>query len=267
MWKSLATRVLVPVVGSVAGFVIVCCLLLYADMKRSRIEERILHANDVAGVVVKSTRYAMLKADRETLQRIVGNVNEEVLVEHVRIFNKQGVVVFAGKNEELGQEVDKNGEGCLVCHANPTPIQTLGPMEQARRFVTEQGVHVMAVTQAIYNEPECFNAACHYHEAEQVVLGTLDIGLSEEPLERSLATLRRQLLVFGVLVVLLSAGGVIALLQRNLLGHLRSLAMHCEPLLDKPREGPERHNDLALLTRAVKQLEHKAADPGPSPPA
>ena len=266
MWKSLATRVLVPVVGSVAGFVIVCCLLLYADMKRSRIEERILHASDVASVVVKSTRYAMLKADRETLQRMVSNVNEEVLVEHVRIFNKQGVVVFAGKEEELGREVDKSGEGCLLCHANPTPIQTLGRMEQARRFVTEQGVHVMAITQAVYNEPECANAACHYHEAGQLVLGTLDIGLSEEPLQHSLATLRRQLLVFGVLVVLLSAGGVTALLQRNLLGPIRTLAAHAETQLAALPTGVDRNNDLALLTCALTQKDREAAAPGPAPP-
>src|SRR3990172_8446099 len=96
MFRTLAAKAIIPVSLSVSGFVVVCCILLYSSMKEDRITENILHANDIATVLVQSTRYAMLKEDRETLRNMVSNVGDERMVEHVRIFNKQGVIVFAG---------------------------------------------------------------------------------------------------------------------------------------------------------------------------
>ncbi len=228
MFRSLAAKAILPVVFSVTCFVVVCSILLYTSMKRDRIEEGVLHANDIASVVVKSTRFAMLREDRETLRNIVANVAEERIVDHVRIFNKQGVVVFSGVGAEVGQEVNKEAEGCFLCHASATPARTLGPMEQARRFVKEDGEPVLAITAAVYNEPECFNAECHHHSPGQSVLGTLDIGLSEEPLQRTLALMRRRLVAFGAMVLVLSVGGVAALLRLNVVAPLRRLVAYVE---------------------------------------
>lgn len=228
MFRSLAAKAILPVVVSVTCFVVVCSILLYTSMKRDRIDEAILHANDVAAVVVKSTRYAMLREDRQTLRNIVSNVAEERIVDHVRIFNKKGVVVFSGVEAEVGQEVDKEAEGCSLCHASAQPARALGPMEQARRFTKEDGKPVLAITAAVYNEPECFNAECHYHPPDQSVLGTLDIGLSEEPLQRTLALMRRRLAAFGALVLVLSVGGVAALLRLNVVAPLRRLVAYVE---------------------------------------
>jgi len=228
MFKSLAAKAIVPVVLSVTCFVVVCSILLYTSMKGDRIEEGVLHANDIASVVVKSTRFAMLREDREALRNIVSNVAEERIVDHVRIFNKQGVVVFSGVGAEVGQEVNKEAEGCSLCHASATPAQTLGPMEQARRFTKEDGKPVLAITAAVYNEPECFNGECHHHPPDQSVLGTLDIGLSEEPLQRALALMGRRLGAFGAMVLILSVGGVAALLRLNVVAPLRRLVTYVE---------------------------------------
>jgi hypothetical protein len=66
---------------------------------------------------------------------------------------------------------------------------TLGDRQQARRFVNKKGKDVIAITAPIYNEPDCYNAACHIHKAEQKILGTLDIGLSAAPLDNNTAVL------------------------------------------------------------------------------
>lgn len=249
MFKSLAAKAIVPVALSVTCFVLVGSILLYAGMKRDRIDESVLHANDVASVVLKSARYAMLRDDRETLRNIVSNVGEEDIVDHVRIFNKQGVVVFSGAAHEVGQEVDKLAEGCYVCHATAEPVKTLGPMEQARRFVKDDGKPVLAITAAVYNEPECFNGACHYHPPDQVVLGTLDIGLSQEALQTTLVRMRRRLALFGAMVLILSVGGVAALLKYNVVAPLQRLVDYVEA----PRAAqvlPPAEEELAAVARA-----------------
>jgi len=261
MGKTLAGRAILPVVLAVSAFVAACCILLYTGMKRDRIEENILHANDIASVVVKSTNFAMLREDRETLRNIVASVAEERIVDHVRIFNKQGVVVFSGEVAEVGREVDKDAEGCSLCHVATGPVrQSVGPMEQARRFVKEDGEPVLAVTAPVYNEATCATAACHHHPADQSVLGTLDIGLSEEPLQRTLAVMRRRLFGFSAFVLFLSVGGVAALLRLNVLGPLGRLAHYVRAIEAGASPAPPapKEEELAAVAEAVERLRRRA---------
>ena len=257
MFRTLAARAIVPVTCAVAGFVGVCCILLYTGMKQDRIEQSILHANDIAGVMARSTRYAMLKDDREMLRNIVANLSRERLVEHVRIFNTQGRIVFSGKPVEVGRLLDESAEGCSVCHAGGRPAETLGEMEQARHFTKENGVSVLAITEPIYNGPECSNRECHHHSPEQVVLGTLDVGLSEVPLQRSLAVLRRDLGGFVLMVSALCVGAVATLLRRSVFAPVQGLALRAARALRRPGVSAETvpERELDLLERAVEHLE------------
>ncbi len=257
MFKTLAAKAIIPVVFTTTGFIVVCCLLLYSSMQRDRIEENILHANDISNVLLKSTRYAMLQDDREALLNIVESVNEEHLVEYVRIFNKKGVIVFSGNSEDVGREVNVEVEGCSVCHSGREPIKTLGPMEQTRRFVSDSGEPVMATTAAIYNDETCHTAQCHHHPPTQTVLGTLDIGLSEGPLRHSLAVMGRRLTVFGVMMLLLIIGGVAALLQMNVVSPLRQLGkyLYCVSTGDTKTPPPRLAGELEEVASAVRKIQ------------
>lgn len=224
MLKSLTARAIIPVTVAVTGFVIVCCILLYTIMKTDMTNEAIKYATNQARTIVKSTRYAMLHDDRETLLNIIKNIGTQEGVEHVRIFNKKGLIMFANNGAELGRFVDKNTAGCIECHSTPVPAATLGDMKQARRFVNKTGAEVLAITTPVYNEPECFNAACHVHQAGQKILGTLDIGLSASPLLKYLAVMQSRMMIFSIMVLLVTVGGVAALLRRNVFLPIKSLA-------------------------------------------
>ena len=56
---------------------------------------------DLADTVIKSTRYAMLHDDRETLSQIINNIGDQNQVEHVRIFNKKGLIMFSHSPAEI----------------------------------------------------------------------------------------------------------------------------------------------------------------------
>lgn len=224
MFKTLAGRALVPVGIAVTGFVIVCYLSLYSAVKNEINRDAVQHATNLADTILKSTRYTMLKDDRETLNTVVLNIGEQKGVEHVRIFNKKGVVNLSAKREEVNQQVDKKEEGCINCHRGAEPITTLGSMQQARIFKNSNNKDVMAITAPIYNEPECFNAACHFHPSTQKVLGILDIGLAQDSLHKTLATIRNLMIVFSLMTLVLTVGGVSALLRRSVFLPMRQLS-------------------------------------------
>lgn len=232
MFSTLAGKVLVPVGLAVTGFMVVCCLMLYSavsdDLRRSEID----HATNLADTVLKSTRYAMHKSDRDTLATIVRNVGEQRGVDHVRIFNKKGIVSFSAAPGELNGQVNKDAEGCVVCHKGSVPVTKLGTMQQARMFRKADGGEVIAITAPIYNDPDCSAAVCHVHPPGQKVLGTLDIGLSRDVHIRSLALLRSQMAVFSLMCLILTVGGVTALLRRSVfipVQRLRDYVERSEP--------------------------------------
>lgn len=260
MFNTLAGRALVPVGIAVTGFMVVCCLLLYSVIKSGIKKDAVFHATNLADTILKSTRYAMLKSDRETLSTIIRNIGEQRGVEHVRIFDKKGIVNISAKSGEINQQVDKNTEGCISCHAGPVPLTTLGTMQQARTFKTSNGKEIMAITAPIYNEPECFNAACHFHSPGQKVLGTLDIGLSQESLVKSLVIIRAQMILFTLMTLALTVGGVTAMLRRSVflpIQRLKNYIKHTETGGGAAVSPPHLPHDLNGIATSYHNLVQK----------
>lgn len=223
MLNNLGAKAIIPVALTVTGFALVCCILLYAGIKADMTKNAIAHSLTLADTVVKSTQFAMLRADRETLGNIVDNVGRQQEVDHLRIFDKKGLISFSSKHNETGRFVDKGAGGCLGCHDTATPRATLEQMQQARRISGARGSDILAVTAPIYNEPACFTAACHVHPAGQKILGILDIGLDLAPLQASLTALRWRMAAFTLMLLFLSGIGVAALLRRSVLNPIQSL--------------------------------------------
>ena len=217
MFNRFASKAIVPVALSLTGFVIICSLILYSSIKEDFLKDAVRQETSLADTVVSSTRYTMMTEDRENLYHIINSIGAQKGVEHLRIFNKEGVIMFSSNPEELKQVVDKTTDGCIECHSGPEPTIRLGSMQLARRFVNARNHNVLAITAPIYNDAHCSAGDCHFHPSHQKVLGTLDIGLSTDSLDSSLLTLRWKMVLFCVMVLILSVGGVSALLRRNLL--------------------------------------------------
>jgi hypothetical protein len=250
MFSNLAGKVLVPVGLAVSGFMVVCCLILYSVIRKDLHRNEIVHATNLADTILKSTRYAMHKSDREMLSTIIRNVGEQQGVDHVRIFNKKGIVTFSAKTDEINRQVDKNAEGCIICHQGAVPVTNLGTMQQARTFRNPEGMDVMAITAPIYNGPDCATAACHVHPPEQKILGTLDIGLSRAELDKSLTMLSIQMIVFTLMSLILTICGVTALLMRNVILPIQRLRSYIDPATIKADVSvppPHRPHDLDII--------------------
>ncbi len=259
MLKSIAAKAVVPVTLAVTGFVVVFCLLLYSfirdDLTNSAIEREI----HLADLLVKSTHYSMLKDDRESLEHSISYIGNQPGVEHVRIFNKKGLIMFSSAPQEVHNQVNMQAAGCVQCHDGPQPATSLGPMEKARRFTNDRQHDVLAITTPIFNEPNCSNGSCHAHPPEQKVLGTLDIGLSAEPLEAMLGTLRWRMVWFCLMVLILSIGGVCALLRRNILLPIRELVLFAEATVagDRDQKVPEGNEEVFRLGSSIKEMAEK----------
>lgn len=262
LFNSINSRAIIPVAFAVTGFVIACSLLLYSFIKQDLIEIEIEHAADLTDTIIKSTSYAMLKDDRETLSNIIMNIGEQQQVEHVRIFNKKGLIMFSRDSQEINQHIDKSEAGCNECHTGPEPKRSLEAMAKARQFINDAGKDVLAITAPIYNAPECSNAACHFHDAEQSLLGTIDLGVSQTHLNKTLGQLQNRMIVFSGMILILTVGVICALLYRQVLLPIKQLVDFTEGKMGDSLtdDFPEVSGEIAQLATSFQNMSNRVRE-------
>lgn len=160
----------------------------------------------LANTMRRSTRNAMLHSHREDVHNMIKDVGEQEDIEHVRILNKQGVIVYSSDRSEINLVLDRAEEACNQCHKAEEPLQKLETSERTRVFESKDGHRTLAAIEVIPNEPNCWNAACHVHPKEKSLLGVLDIGVSLKKADDRVTQTRREQIIFGVISTFVICG-------------------------------------------------------------
>ena len=175
-------------------------------LQRQHSEEMVLQSADrISDVIQRSTRYQMLRNDRDALYESIRTIGTEPGIRRVRIFNEEGRISFSTDPDEVGRLVDKQAESCFACHAQEAPLTKLDRPDRARIFTDAAGRRTLGVIRPIENEPACANAACHAHPPERRILGVIDTDLSLDPVDAQLAERQQQLAGFTLLAMVLAS--------------------------------------------------------------
>ncbi|HLO66868.1 MAG TPA: ATP-binding protein [Holophaga sp.] len=175
------------------------------------------NANQLGETIKTSTHYDMLENRREELHRQIrtlGGLRGEG-IRKVRLFNKEGRIMFSSSEAETGTVLDKRGEACYACHQEGKPLEKLDINARARIFRDTDGTRVLGIINPIPNEPSCYTAACHAHGRQQRVLGVLDVNVSLAQADADMARGRRNVLMVAAVAVFFT-GFVIWYLNRRL---------------------------------------------------
>ena len=159
------------------------------------------NADATSDIIKRSMRYAMLMNRKEDAQNIVSTIGEEPGVEGIRIFNKQGEIIFSTDSAELHTTAERQADACNVCHAVEPPHIILQPQDKRRIYQTSDH-RVLAVINPIMNEISCSTAACHAHSEQATVLGVLDVRMSLVEIDSSLQKSRRGLIFYAAVFAL-----------------------------------------------------------------
>lgn len=160
----------------------------------------------LANTIRRSTRHAMLHSRSEDVHQMIEDVGEQEGIDHVRILNKQGAIIYSSDADEINRVVDRKTEACYQCHDAEEPLTKLETSKRARVFRGEHGHRTLAAIEVIYNEPSCWTAECHAHPKGQTLLGVIDIGVSLQEADKRVAQATREAIVFGVLSTIVICG-------------------------------------------------------------
>jgi len=172
----------------------------YKTVRKLMIDYAASNAKDVAEIINQSAYDAMLKNDKTSLYHMIRRIAESEDIEHIRLIDQKGKVVFSNIEREIGSVIGKYADECTMCHNPASSGISISSMNSSRIITNKTGKEALGFTKAISNQPACFTASCHYHGKDDTVLGLLDISVSLEMFRKKSHEHR---LVFVILTCLL----------------------------------------------------------------
>ena len=181
------------------------------NFRKVMIDYAVSNAEDVADVINQSTYDAMMKNDKTSLYHMIGRISASENIEHIRLIDKKGKVVFSNISGEIGSVIGKHADECISCHNAASLGVAASSMSRSRLTTTRSGKEALGFTKAINNQPACIAASCHFHGGNDTVLGLLDISISLEMLRKKSHEYRLQFVMLTCLLLLMIGMLVITL--------------------------------------------------------
>lgn len=220
-------------------------------------EYAVSNAEQIAEVVTQSAYDAMMKNDKNQLYEVISHIGESKSIEHIRLIDREGKIVFSSTRQEIGKIITMNAEACQMCHKSGNPRLYASSMHRSRLFTTSDGKEVLGLTKAIYNQPSCSTAACHFHHSEYNVLGILDITISLDNLLQKSHEYRMQFLIMTCVLLLLIGVLINYLTQRLVNRPVKRLVRHTALVAAgdlEVRVPVSSHDELGDLSEAVNRM-------------
>jgi two-component system, NtrC family, sensor kinase len=261
------TRIGLQIVIAV-GLVIATAIAIVATVtlrthRAEMVAQLARNADLLSETVKRSTEDYMLENRRDRIRRQIEAIGGEARIERVRVFNKQGHIVFSSDASEVGRVLDKGAESCFACHAQGQPLEKPPVAERVRVFATESGHRVLGIVNPIQNAPACATAACHAHADDATVLGVLDVTVSLADVDGQIAAARTRIVGLA-LGAILGAGVLLWWLSRRLVSRpVEALAAGTRRVAagDLTTTIPVAgRNELAELARAFNAMTARLAD-------
>jgi len=193
---------------SITSIIIISVYAYFSINFQSKVleEESQRHLNQLSETIKNSTRDAMLENKRENIQKIVHRITLEPCIKKARIINKEGRIIYSSDSTEIDNIIDIKNESCKSCHEIGKPLERLKIKERMKIFkLHPDSTRMMSVINPIYNEKSCYEADCHAHEKDKVVLGVLDMTICLKNIDLQIEQ-SRLIIMFMTIITILSLG-------------------------------------------------------------
>lgn len=208
-------------------------------------------------LIQQATHHGMLLNRKEDVHQIIRTVAATPGVVGVRIYDKQGVIIYSADEGEIGRRVDVNAEACVVCHQGNPPLSFVPSGERVRVFRGADGGRVLGLINPIENSPGCSNGGCHAHRPDQAVLGILDVKMSLAESDERLASARRLSITAALVMASIVAIASALFIQRFVRRPVHALIEGTERIargnLDTTLDAGSR-NEMGQLARAFNRM-------------
>lgn len=201
MFNKIVLKLIIAVVICITAIIGIYAYVNIQSQNEVLLDEIQRHSYQQSETIKSSTRFGMLLNEREHVHNIINSIGEQPGIQEIRVFNKEGEVIYSSDPGHIGLMVDKKGEACYTCHATDKPLEKLAINDRSRIFESDSG-RVMGIINPIYNEKACYESDCHAHSPDLSVLGILDITVSLNPTDQAIYQAKIKMFIFALFAIL-----------------------------------------------------------------
>lgn len=223
--KSLAGKLiltigmLIIVGGGISWYVLI------DNGRKALVNNSIQSTASYSELIRKGTRYGMLTFQRESIQQIINNIGETKNIKRIRVFDGKGKTIYASSPDDIGPVIDRSSTACIGCHTGSGETAlTLKGKSQRTIYTGSDGKRVLAFVEPVYNEPSCYNAACHAHSPGQRVLGIIETDFSLASVDKNINKLIITTTVYAFFFLSLSSLVLFIILRKFVLTPVEALS-------------------------------------------
>ena len=198
-------------------------------------------------LLLRSMRQSMLLNRRQDLARTIDAIGTGPGVYGIRIFDKDGKVVFSANRSEIGQKSLTKAAECIPCHSGQKPLENIPEADRTRTFVSSDGSRILGVFEPIHNEPACSAPGCHPRLSRQKMLGTLDSQFNLRGAGSNIFSSLKLMILYSI--------GAILLIELFVgLFIIRNVNMRLAKLAEGPREVKKGNLDFRLQVEGNDEI-------------
>ena len=235
--------------------------LNFRTEKKHLVEAMALGADQLSRSITSATWHAMRDDDRKAAYQIMKVIADKQGVDRIRMFNREGRLVFSTDPREQPGLASLSNEVCISCHGEG-PIRDKPTQDSRVRYGTSPaGVKTISTVTPIYNEPSCSNASCHAHQASTKVLGVVDVALQLDPVQKQTRAITLQTVLLTAFEVSIGAAFVILFTRRFVATPIRQLIEGTKAVsameLDRPIDVTRRSQELDELVDSFNLMRER----------
>ena len=199
--------------------------ILIDNGKQALVNNSIQSTASYSELIRKGTRYGMLTFQRESIQHTIDNIGATENIKRIRVFDSKGKIIYSSRHDEIGPIVSRTSTACIGCHTDSEKTSLMLPgKSQWTIYKGSEGDRVLAFVEPVYNEPVCYNSACHAHPSGQKVLGVIETDFSLAPVDRNIHKLIITTTVYAFFFLCLSSLVLFYILKKFVLAPVAALS-------------------------------------------
>ncbi len=175
------------------GVTLLLCVFLWTGFnvyyfKRNVITGVMSDIDMVSDTIMLALHYAMMLDSEDDIKENIKNISKQEEIKNIRVYNKEGRIVFSNFPDEVGTIIDRRSPACWTCHQY-TPIPPTMPLEKRTRLIdATDGTQRMAIMTPIPNSEGCSPGPCHVHDKDEQILGLLDVTVAMDEKNKLIVT-------------------------------------------------------------------------------
>ena len=250
----LSITAIVILVAAVSGVVNV------QSEERQFLKAMILGADQLTKGITSATWQFMLDDHRDAAYQVMQTIALKQGVDHIRLFNRAGQVVFSTNPQDRQAAAVVNSERCATCHRNGGASDRLNVATGVQIYRTD-GHRQLAMLTPIQNERSCSQASCHAHPKDMKVLGVLDVALSLDTVDAEIAAFKQRVAFRAAIEVALIGLFLVYFIRRFVTQPITKLIDGTHAVsqmeLDKPLEIANSSEEIGQLVHSFDRMRER----------